>query len=406
MGRFIVIVLDSFGVGAMEDVKTVRPRDLGSNTALHIIEKNPDIQLPTLEKLGLMNAIGKEFKHHVFGKEANWGTANLAHYGADSFLGHQEIMGTTPKVPLIEPFHYKIDVVEQNLIKHGYKVERIGEADTPQILVVNDCATVGDNLETDAGQVYNVSACLDLISFDEVRKIGQAVREVVQVSRVITFGGKDIRLADLLAARKVKNGEIAGVDAPESGVYNHGYQVVHLGYGIDPNVQVPTILDQAGVTVSLLGKVADIVQTQSTRLFPGVDSETLFDQLIAEVQQMQDGFICLNIQETDLAGHAEDVMRYSDRLEVSDRRINQLLDYLTEGDLLLVMADHGNDPTIGHSNHTRERVPLLVYSKGMTRKQLGERSTLADVGATVAAYFGVKKPQHGESFLSQLFENK
>lgn len=404
MGRFVVIVLDSFGVGAMSDVSSVRPRDVGSSTAGHILKSRPDIQLPTLEKLGLMNALGEEIGNHHFSKSANYGTANLAHHGADSFLGHQEIMGTTPKVPLIQPFNQKIDEVEANLVKHGYQVRRVGEIGT-QILVVNEYATVGDNLETDYGQVYNVSACLDLIDFEALSELGHVVREVVQVSRVITFGGKNITLENLLAARKTINNEIAGVDAPESGVYNHGYQVVHLGYGIDKNVQTPTLLDKAGETVSFLGKIADIVQTSSNRLFPGVDSDQLFDSLISEVKANQTGFIALNIQETDLAGHAEDVERYANRLELSDRRIAELIPLLETGDILIVMADHGNDPTIGNSNHTREKVPLLIYSKGISNKYIGERQTLADVGATVAAYFNVPMPQNGTSFLQELFEN-
>lgn len=403
MGRFVVIVLDSFGVGAMNDVQEVRPRDIGSTTAGHIIRDIPNIQIPTLEKLGLMNALGEEIGRHHFSKTANYGTSNLAHYGADSFLGHQEIMGTTPKIPLIQPFNQKIDVVEENLVKQGYQVRRVGEKGT-QILVVNEVATVGDNLETDYGQVYNVSACLDLVDFTNLKKIGQAVRDVVQVSRVITFGGEQIVLDDLLSAKKVKNDEIAGVDAPESGVYNHGYQVVHLGYGIDKNVQTPTILDKAGITVSFLGKIADIIQTESHRLFPGVDSEGLFDNLMSEVKTIDHGFIALNIQETDLAGHAEDTEKYADCLEVSDRRIGELLLEMREGDLLIVMADHGNDPTIGHSNHTRERVPLLIYSPGVQGKKIGERLTLADVGATVADYFKVAAPQNGDSFLKEIFD--
>ena len=384
MGRFVLIVLDSFGVGAMDDCVEVRPRDVGSNTAKHIIQSKPDIKIPTLEKLGLMNAIGEEVGEHKFSDVANYGTANLTHYGADSFLGHQEIMGTTPKIPLIQPFNEKIDEVEKNLLKYGYKVRRIGEPGL-QILVVNEVATVGDNLETDYGQVYNVSACLDLISF-------------------ITFGGEQITLDNLLQARKVKNDKIAGVDAPESGVYNHGYQVVHLGYGIDKNVQIPTILDKKGITVSFLGKIADIIQTTSTRLFPGVDSDYLFDCLLKEVKSIENGFIALNIQETDLAGHAEDVERYADRLEVSDKRIAELLPLLNAGDILIVMADHGNDPTIGHSNHTRERVPLMIYSPGITGKHVGERDTMADVAATVGEYFNVDSPQHGHSFLNKIFE--
>lgn len=397
LGKFIIIILDSFGVGAMEDVAVVRPRDIGSNTALHIIKEMPSINIPTLEKLGLMNALNEEVVGHKFSLSANFGISDLAHHGADSFLGHQEIMGTTPKMPLIEPFNHKIDDVENALKSQGYTVRRYGEKGT-QILIVDEVATVGDNLETDYGQVYNVSACLDFISFEDLKRIGETVREVVHVSRVITFGGENINLDNLLSAYRVKNNEIAGVDAPESGVYQQGYQVIHLGYGIDKNCQIATILDKAGITVSLLGKVADIVQTESKRLFPGVDSEYLFDCLKSEVESIEHGFIALNIQETDLAGHAQDVERYANRLELSSQRIEELLPLLDEQDVLIVMADHGNDPTIGHSNHTRECVPILVYKKGTEGVRIGHRRTLADVAATAADFFEVSYPQHGESF--------
>lgn len=404
MGRFIIVVLDSFGVGAMDDVARVRPRDIGSNTALHIIQENPNINIPTLEKLGLMNAIGKEVDGHQFSPMACVGTSDLTHHGADSFLGHQEIMGTTPQMPLIEPFQKVIDEVYEALKKHGYTVRYYGEADEPKILVVNDIVTVGDNLETDYGQVYNVTGCLDLMSFKDLKAIGEVVRSVVKVSRVITFGGLDVTLDDLLNARRVKNNEIAGVDAPLSKVYNRGYQVIHLGYGIDKNVQIPTILDKAGITVSLHGKIADIVQTDSPRLFPGVDTQSLFDAFFKEIEDISHGFIALNIQETDLAGHAQDVMRYSDRLEVSDKNINQLLSMLNEEDILIVMADHGNDPTIGHSNHTRERVPLLVYGQNVRSGHFGNRVSMADVAATAAQYFNVSTTAHGESFLETILD--
>ena len=400
-GRFIVIIIDSFGVGTMADVAEVRKQDTGANTALHIIQNKPDVALPTLEKLGLMNAIGKTYQNHVFSDSANWGTANLTHFGADSFAGHQEIMGTQPKFPLIEPFSKKIDQVESHLNAHGHKTHRIGEAGGLNILAVDDCVTVGDNLETDPGQVYNVTGCLDLISFDALKQIGHLVREVVEVSRVITFGGKHVSFADLLAARKVKQ-QVTGVDAPESGVYRHGYQVVHLGYGIDPNTQLPTILDKAGIYVALFGKVADIVQTSSPYRTPGVDSEQLFEALLGQIETQTNGFFCLNIQETDVAGHLGDVAYYANRLELCDRNIAKLLPHLNPGDILIVTADHGNDPTIGHSNHTRERVPILIYSPGISAKQIGERNTLADIGATVAAYFHVHPPQSGISFLERI----
>lgn len=404
MARFIVNVLDSFGVGAMADVSKVRPRDIGSNTAANIVKKKPDIHIPTLEGLGLMNAIGFSIGTHRIVEEANYGISNLGHVGADSFLGHQELAGTTPLPPLIQAFNEVIDEVEENLKKRGYSTRRVGEQGEPKILVINEVTTVGDNLETDLGQVYNVSAILDYISFEDVKKIGMIVREAVNVSRVIAFGGHHINLENLLAARKVK-GSFAGIDAPESGVYNFDYHVIHLGYGIDPKVQIPTILEKENIFVSLIGKTADIIQINQADRFPGVDTVELYDHLIKEVTENKTGFFFINIQETDLAGHAEDFDRYADRLETSDRKIAQLLPHLNKEDILIVTADHGNDPTIGHSNHTREKVPLLIYKKGLVGTYIGERSTMSDVAATAAEFFKVQMPQNGTSFLSKIINN-
>lgn len=401
MSRFIINVLDSFGVGAMADVPQVRAADIGANTAKHIIEKVPTIEIPTLEKLGLMNVLGFETDRLKFSKGANWGKAKLTHHGADSFLGHQEIAGTTPKEPLNQAFNEVIDVVAKHLVAKGYQVRFVGEDGEPTILVVNEAATVGDNLETDLGQVFNVSAALDVISFEELVSLGRAVREVVKVSRVIAFGGRGINLENLLSARKVK-GKFAGVDAPESGVYQQDYQVIHLGYGIDPNVQLPTILDCNGIAVALFGKAADIIQTSSTKLFPGVETTDLYDTLLSEMKKNADGLFFINIQETDLAGHAEDVERYANRLEVSDKKIAEVMAAMEDEDILVVMADHGNDPTIGHSQHTREYVPLLVYSRGIAGKNIGERASMADVAATAAEFFNVVAPQHGCSFLGKV----
>ncbi|MEG1806334.1 MAG: phosphopentomutase, partial [Clostridia bacterium] len=109
--RFIVVVLDSFGVGAMADCKKVRSQDINANTALHLIERE-NLFLPTLQKLGIMNAIGKETPLMKFEKNANFAVSNLMHFGADTFFGHQEIMGTKPSAPTMQPFSLRIDDVE------------------------------------------------------------------------------------------------------------------------------------------------------------------------------------------------------------------------------------------------------------------------------------------------------
>lgn len=400
MKRFVVLVLDSFGIGEMKDVEMVRPQDIGANTYKSVLESNPNLYIPNLERLGIANAAELEIGNVKYSKEAVYGKANLMHFWCDTFYGHQELMGTYPKKPKVEPFYKAIDEVEKKLKEYGYSVERFG---SPQeILIINMCATVGDNLEADLGQVYNITGALDLIRYDELLKIGKIVRRAVKVPRVITFGGEEVTLENIKDAYECKDLIFAGINAPKSGVYKKGYKVQHMGYGINSGVQLPKILEGAAKTI-LIGKVADIVENLNGKSIFGVDSDEIMDRLIKEIKENKTGFICANIQETDLAGHQEDSVRYGNRLEVVDKKLKLVMELLDEEDILIVTADHGNDPNIGHSNHTRELVPILVYKKNkLSGKNIGERKTLSDIGQTVAEYFGRILPDNGESFLKKL----
>ncbi|MDU1322175.1 MAG: phosphopentomutase [Clostridium botulinum] len=401
MNRFIVIVLDGFGVGYMKDVKVVRPLDVGANTCKHILEKNPEFKLPNLEKLGLMNALGEEIGILKFQENATFGKAELAHFGADTFMGHQEIMGTLPKLPIKEGFITVINKVYEELKNKGYKVQ-IKEGKEGKFLIVNDALTIADNIEADLGQAYNITAALDIMPFEDVLTVGKIVREHSRVSRVITFGGEDITLENILNAVEEKGNGFIGINAPKSGVYNKGYQCIHLGYGINAEVQIPTILGKKGIDVTLLGKVADIVSNEYGKSISCVDTEEVLKLTIKEMKLMDKGFICTNVQETDLCGHRENVEEYFKKLSIADKYLGEIMKELQEEDILLVMADHGNDPTIGHSRHTREMVPLLVYGPKVKKVSLGIRNTLSDVGATVADYFGITCPENGTSFLDSI----
>ena len=400
-GRFIVIVLDSYGVGYMDDVLEVRPRDFGANTCKHIIDKIPELKLENLEKLGLMNALGEDYGKMKINPKAVFGKSKLMHHGGDTFLGHQEIMGTRPVKPLIAPFSHYIDKVYDALIKEGYKVEKIG--DKIQYLWVNDCVAVGDNLETDLGQVYNVTTTFQKISFEDELKIGEVVRKIVEVERVIVFGGTEATIESIKAAKEEREEKYVGINAPKSKVYEKGYMVRHLGYGINPETQVPTILGKENIPVILVGKVADIVLNEKGKSFLNlVDTSKIFDITLSELDKIEKGFIAVNIQETDLAGHAENAERYAQILKLSDKYIGKIMEKLNEKDILIITADHGNDPTIGHSQHTRENVPILIYKKGLESVNIGHRETMSDIGTTVADYFKTKMPENGKSFLQNL----
>ena len=128
----------------------------------------------------------------------------------------------------------------------------------------------------------------------------------------------------------------------------------------------------------------------------------VLDLTIQEIEILKRGFICTNVQETDLAGHSQDASWYKTLLEIADEKIGRIIKKLNEQDILVIMADHGNDPLIGHNKHTRENVPLLMYKKGLQGKTIGLRHTLSDVGATVCEYFSQDAPQNGTAFLSLL----
>lgn len=400
-GRFIIIVLDSFGVGAMGDVPEVRPADIGSNTCLHLIEYDRKKEWPNLIKLGLINSLGIE-KGGQFKKsnKAIFGKSNLVHFGADSYFGHQEIMGTRPKKPEFQKLSEFIDELEEDLIEQGYDVERV-ERNGLELLKVNNVICIGDNMETDLGQAINVVGALDYCGFSMIDKVGHIVRKHVRVPRVIAFGGSDVTIERIEDNIITKEGFI-GVDAPKSGVYDKNYHVIHIGFGVDVNEQVPIAVAEKGVENHMYGKAENIIYAPNGTKFPCVDTNDTFDGLINDLEKYDKGLFVVNIQETDLSGHAMDSERYIDVLNIADRRIGDVIDLLNDDDVLVIMADHGNDPTIGHTRHTREIVPILVYRKNNEKLiDLGHRETMADVGQTAADYFGTKI-KHGKSFLKEI----
>ncbi len=401
MKKFIVLVLDGFGIGAMKDVALVRPQDQGSNTALHIL-KNTNVSLPTLELLGLMNSLNYQSNTMKFSNEAVYGSSELAHWGGDTFFGHQEIMTTKPRKPLKMAFSHVIDRVEKALLEANYPTERINR-DGVSLLSINDEIFIGDNLETDLGQVYNVTTSFDFVNFFDAKKIARIVRENVEVARVIVFGGRHVTKSDLKDAIETKEGKYIGVNAPKSKVYINGYKVEHLGYGVDSTEQVQSKLyEQKKVKTAFIGKVADICKNDYGVSYSIVSTEAVMNKTIEAVQSNLYGFICANVQETDLAGHSENPKIYADKLQIVDDYLPILINLLSDEDVLVVMADHGNDPTVGHSKHTRENVPLLIYRKNIKNRQIGTRKTLADVGATVADFWDVDNIQFGTSFWNKL----
>jgi phosphopentomutase len=401
--RAVVLVLDGFGVGVMADAVAERPRDAGAHTLASLVRSQGDLAIPNLIKLGL-GTIAPEagLPPAAAPPAAAWGRCNLAHWGADTYAGHNEIQGNRPRRPVIGSFSEVAEAVRQKLEGAGHRVEQAIPGGSAWL--VDGQILVGDNLETDPGRVYNVTGPLDAVPMDQIVAVGRLVREVVKVSRVIALGGVAITVRDILAHTRTTDQGQTGVDTPALHIYNEHYQVRHLGYGVDPDTQAPSLVAAAGLPVALVGKMADVVVCEQARWRdPVVDTGQVMAQVLEQFQSMEGGgYVTATVQETDLAGHEQDPARYAEVLARADVGIGQLLAKLREGDLLIILADHGNDPLIGHAFHTREQVPLLAAGPGLNPAALGVRATMADVAATVCDHLGAQPPEFGTSFLPAL----
>lgn len=397
--RVILLVVDSLGIGHMNDVMEVRPQDFGANTFVHLLDNAKDIKIPNFQRLGI-NKLLSHKKLDNTGNLAGYGIMELEHYGADSYAGHQEIMGTKPLKPLLKPFSDYINIVRKALEKEGYKVT-IENPEKPYLLV-NDLVVVADNIETDYGQIYNVTAPLDYISFEEVLKIGHIVRENVKVNRVIALGGEEVTVDDILNSIEIREDGLLGVNSPKSGVYNKGYQCRHLGYGVDPEKQISSILARKNKEVTLIGKMQDVIQCNMANKIPAIDTKYVMEQIVDNMDKVEEGLIAATVQETDLSGHAQDVERYARKVMIVDKYIGIIMDKMEENDILMITADHGNDPTIGHSQHTREKTFILTYGERLKNVDIGVRKTLSDISATISEYFNVDKTENGISFFNIL----
>lgn len=391
MKKVTLLILDGFGVGAMEDCKTVKPEDTEANTYKSIREK-VDLRIPNLYRLGL-----EKIADGTGVPTAAYGKSNLAHYGADTYMGHQELMGSKPGRPQERLMKDIASNLKAALETKEYKVEYPIEG--VPVLLAEDSVVIGDNLESQLGNIINVVCDLNRISFEDACEIGKVVRSNVDTSRVIVYGNTSTSTEIILSTVHEKNPGQWGVDSPKAKVYGPGYRVLHLGYGVDSTKQLAYLAEKKGLPVYRIGKTADVIQADGYADGVVETKEVLRHFQDKYNSSKEEGLYLVNVQETDLAGHKEDSNWYKEVLEEVDDFLAEFIPTLGKEELLIITADHGNDPTIGHSNHTREQIPILVVGKGVSPVNVGTRSTMADIAATIAEYLDVDKPEFGESFL-------
>jgi phosphopentomutase len=384
--RIIVIVMDSVGVGALDDAAAYG--DVGSNT-LGNIARQITLQIPTLRRLGLDRIVNLGGGASADVPRAAYGRMAEASAGKDSVTGHWEMMGivldrafpvfaTGFPAELIEAFERRIGRgTLGNYAASGTQI--IDE------LGAEHMRTGKPIVYTSADSVFQIAAHEDVIPIDEQYRINRIAFDLV-------VGGHGLG--------RVIARPFVGVPGSFTRTSNR------RDFAMRPTAE--TVLDRltaAHVPVVAIGKIEDLFAGRgiSRAIHTASDDEGM-DVITHEVASTLRGLIFANLVDFDtLYGHRNDVKGYAANLERFDRRLGQLLPRLMDQDLLIVTADHGNDPTTPSTDHSREHVPLLVAgARVKAGVNLGTRASFADLGQTVAEAFGVGPMRHGQSFLSLL----
>lgn len=388
--RIHVIVMDSAGIGEAPD--SAKFDDIGADTFGHIAKEKGGLDLPNLAKLGLSNIRPIEGVPVADKPMGYFGKMQEKSASKDTMTGHWEMMG----LYIDKPFRVFSEGFPPELINKietfsGRKV--IGNKPASGTGIIQELGeeqlkTGALIVYTSADSVLQIAANEAVIPLDELYRICDYCREITR---------KDPYMIGRIIARPFE-GDHAGT-FERIHAHRHDYALNPFG---------PTVmndLQDAGLDSIAIGKIADIFNgqgvTEAIRTTSNMDG---MDQIIDVLHRDFNGMSFLNLVDFDSKfGHRRDPIGYGNALEEFDKRLPEVFEALGGDDLLMITADHGNDPTYKGTDHTREFVPLLVYSKRFAvGKSLGIRRTFADLGATVADNFNIKMPEHGTSFKADL----
>jgi phosphopentomutase len=395
--------MDSVGIGELPDASAYG--DQGSNTVGNI-GKQVGLQVPTLRALGLdrlgclptvsdtsdtvagrpmppmVSDVSDTFPGAAFGRMAE------ASAGKDSVTGHWEMMG----IVLDRPFPVFPDGFSRAILDEFSRLTGRG--------VLGNKAASGTAIIDELGaEQMRTGSLIVYTSADSVFQIAahEAVVPVPELYRACEIAYKLV--GEGLGVGRV----IARPFVGEPGRFRRTAN--RHDYALPPSGE--TLLDRltaASIPVVAIGKIQDLFAGRGiTRAFHTANDDEGMDVVEREMTELDGGFIFTNLVDFDtLYGHRNDVTGYAGNLERFDARLKTLLPRLRHDDLLVVTADHGNDPTTSSTDHSREYVPLLVSGAHVRSADLGTRKTFADLGQTLAQLFGVGRLRHGTSFLAEI----
>ncbi len=384
--RVHLIVMDSVGIGEAPDADKFN--DLGSDTLGHIAQE-AGLTIPHLEELGLGNIKPLKGVRSVTDSLGYYTKLEEVSVGKDTMTGHWEIMGLNIQTPFrVFPEGFPDALLKQIEDFSGRKI--VGNKPASGTAIIDEYGEhqlkTGDLIVyTSADPVLQIAAHEDVIPLDELYRICQFVRDITK---------DDPYMIGRIIARPYvgKPGQFTRTSG------RHDYALNPFGK------TVLNHLSEGGKEVIAIGKINDIYNgegiTESVRTEHNMDG---VDKLLTVMDKDFEGLSFLNLVDFDAKfGHRRDVVGYGQAIDEFDARVEEIVGKLREDDLLLITADHGNDAIAPGTDHTREYVPLLAYSPSM--KEHGEISQghFADIGATIAANFGVQDTGFGKSFLEEL----
>lgn len=391
--RIFVVVLDSLGIGAMPD--SPRFGDNGVDTFGHILERMGTLNIPNLQKLGFLNLHcgGKmEVVDHPLGRYMRMAERSNA---KDTMAGHWEMMGihTTAPFRTFTDAGFPPELVAELEKRCGKRV--IGNKSASGTEILEELAE--EEISTGAMIVYtSADSVLQICGNEETFDLANLYR-CCEIAREITLSRDEWRVGRVIARPYVgkKKGEFKRTSN------RHDYALKPTG---------PTTLNvmkDAGLDVIGIGKINDIFCGEGiTETYHSNSSVHGMEQTIETAGKDFRGLCFTNLVDFDaLWGHRRNVRGYGEEIEKFDKNLGVLLEKLREDDLLILTADHGNDPTYTGTDHTREYVPFIAYSRKMAAGgPIGESDTFAVIGASIADNFGLKMPEGtiGSSILEKL----
>lgn len=392
INRVFVVVMDSLGVGAMPD--SAEYGDVGVNTLGHISEAVEQLEMPNLQKLGMANII--PLKQVLPEKQplGYYGKLKELSCGKDTMTGHWEMMG----LHVTSPF--------QTFTDHGFPPELIEELEkrTGRKIIGNKSASGTEILDELAEEEIKYGHMIVYTSADSVLQIC-GNEEVTGLDNLYHWCeiARELTMKDEWKVGRVIARPYIGMKKGEFQRTSNRHDYALKPYG----KTVLNALQEDDFDVISVGKINDIFVGEGiTEAHKSTSSVHGMEQTIEIAKKDFHGLCFTNLVDFDaLWGHRRNPQGYAEEIEKFDRNLGVLLETLREDDLLIITADHGNDPTYTGTDHTREKVPFLAYSPSMEGSgELPETDTFAVIGATIADIFDVKMPEGtvGSSILEEL----